>query len=272
MITSYFNFNFLKIQSIGNDFVVIKDEKISLSKEYISKISKRKTGIGFDQLIYVKDKSSHKEWKIDIYNADGSFAETCGNGIRCVAFIAMQECNTNEIKISTDKHIVFCQKNENNVLINMGKVTTLWEDIPLVKECDTFSLPIFIKNFNNPMCANIGNPHVVFFEDMKKLNLIEKIGPYIESHVLFPEKTNVHIAHIADDENIFVSTWERGSGPTNSCGSGACVVAYLANMKFGHKNKTNIHFKLGTMCVSITKSGEIHNSAPVCLIYKGYMI
>lgn len=265
--------NFIKMHSLGNDFMIIFDDFL-LNKALIAKLADRKTGVGFDQLIKINHNISCNlsgigSCAITIYNADGSIAETCGNGMRCVAWLMFQSSKAQQIIVSTQSHFAYCYQESDGIAVNMGRPKLSWLDIPLSQECDVFSLPIDLADFDRPMCINVGNPHVVFFCTNNQYTDIGTIGPKIESHELFPARTNVHIAQILAQDAIRMSTWERGSGLTNACGSGACAVAYLAHCKLGLAGAITVHSVGGTMQAVINKQGEICNSAPAYLIFMG---
>jgi len=216
----------------GNDFVIFDARKsaIFLTSEQIKKISDRKN-IGCDQVILIKN-CNDADCLMEIYNSDGSMSGTCGNATRCVASLIEK----NEIKIKTAAGILLCKKNGDLISVDMGK-------------------PIFEKNITlfgfDFICVDVGNPHAVAF--IKEKISDEKffdIGPKIEKHEFFPNQTNVEFAHILADDLIEVRVWERGSGETLSCGSGACAVAVAAIKSNLIKSKKIItRFKGGDLII-----------------------
>lgn len=224
------NLSFYKMSALGNDFVIFDFRKdyYKIPPRQIQVIADRKN-IGCDQLIVIKSlDSSHSNdlplfhldseliYEIEIYNRDGSRSGACGNATRCVAGLLFEENpKKNNLKIKTLAGILDCKKNsDGEISINMGKIK-------------------FLENFfyahHNFYCANIGNPHAVYFID-QAIGDEEffRVGPQVENHPNFPEKTNVEFAQILADDLIAVRVWERGVGETSACGSGACAVVACA--------------------------------------------
>lgn len=246
---------FVKMEGAGNDFVIIDSRRIPvhLTAQQVKKISDRKN-IGCDQVIILKN-SSRADCLMEIYNSDGSLSAACGNATRCVASILMAEKKHREAKIKTAAGILRCWKSGDLISVDMGIPEFDWKKIPLSSEID--SQKIFLHDFEFA-CVNVGNPHAVAFvdeklSDEKFLNL----GPKIECDSIFPEKTNVEFAKIISDDLIEVQVWERGTGETLACGSGACAVAILAIKKsLVKKNKVTTRFKGGDLTVEWNGTGS----------------
>jgi diaminopimelate epimerase len=223
------DWSFYKMSALGNDFIIfdLRKDYFKISPRQIQIIADRKN-IGCDQLIIIKSlDSGHNHlplfqfkdeltYEIEIYNRDGSKSGACGNATRCVAGLIFEENpSINNIKIKTLAGLLDCNKISNNeISINMGKIR-------------------FFENFfyanHNFYCANIGNPHAISFIDEAIGNEeFFRIGPQVENHPNFPEKTNVEFAQILSDNLIAVRVWERGAGETTACGSGACAVVACA--------------------------------------------
>lgn len=249
--------NFIKMNAVGNDFIIFDARKIeiNLSKEQIIKLSYRHN-IGCDQLIIIKN-SENAHCLMQIYNTDGSKSGACGNATRCVAGLIFEENKKlTTIKIEVSKKILNCTKNQNLISVNMGNPKFLWNEIPLAQEIDSQNLEILGYKF---LCMNIGNPHAVSFID-KKLTDEEffKIGQSVENHPLFPQKTNVEFAKIINNNLIEVRVFERGSGETLACGSGACAVGTLAiKHNLIKNNKVTIRFKGGDIIISLKNNSVI---------------
>lgn len=239
---------FVKMSGAGNDFIIFDARKsnITLLPEKIKEISDRKN-IGCDQVIILKD-SSQADCLMEIYNADGSLAGACGNASRCVASILMTEKNHREAKIKTAAGILKCWKSGDLISVDMGVPTFDWKKIPLDSEIETQK--IFLHDFEFA-CVNVGNPHAVTFIDQPLTDeKFFEIGPKVECDPTFPEKTNVEFAQIISDDFIEVRVWERGSGETLACGSGACAVGILAIKKnLTKKNKITTRFKGGDLVI-----------------------
>ena len=265
-------FNAFKMDGLGNDFVIIDQRKknISLSNDQIIKICNREF-IGCDQLIYIK-KDSNLDAELEFYNSDGSKSDACGNGTRCVAHLLSKENNKKEINLTVASKILKSKIFENNLVeTSIGSPKMKWDEIPLSKNSNTKNLNIkLIDNENNEfiggIAVNVGNPHVIFFiENIDKFNL-EKIGPEIENHELFPEKCNVTLANKINQNLIKVKVWERGAGLTKACGTAACAAAVAANLENLSNSKTEIEFSTGKLLISIDEKNNISMTGPVSKI------
>lgn len=241
---------FFKMQGLGNDYVYIDciNRKEPIDIESLSrKISNRHFGIGSDGLILLC-KSNIADLKMRMFNSDGTEAQMCGNGIRCVAKLAYElgMIKSEEAKIETLSGIKDLKLN-----IVKGKVKTVEVDMgePIFEPCKipivnakingkkvTTNLQIEDKIFELT-CMSMGNPHAVTFVKKIKDLKIEKYGPKLESFNVFPERANIEFVEIIDDENISMRVWERGTGETMACGTGACaaVIASYLNDYTGRK-------------------------------------
>ena len=265
-------FNAFKMDGLGNDFVIIdqRKENISLSNNQIIKICDRKF-IGCDQLIFIK-KDSNLDAELEFYNSDGSKSDACGNGTRCVAHLLSKENNKKEINLTVASKILKSKIFENNLVeTSIGSPKMNWNEIPLSKNSDTKNLKIKLidnenKEFIGGIAVNVGNPHVIFFiENIDKFNL-EKIGPEIENHELFPEKCNVTLAKKISPNLIKVKVWERGAGLTKACGTAACATAVAANLENLANSKTEIEFSMGKLLINIDEKNNISMMGPVSKI------
>ncbi len=261
-----------KMDGLGNDFVIIdqRKEKISLSNDQIIKICDRKF-IGCDQLIFVNE-NANIDAELEFYNSDGSKSGACGNGTRCVAYLLSKENNKKEINLSAASQNLKSTIFENNLVeTSIGLPRMNWNEIPLSKETDTKNLKIKLvddenKEFYGGIAVNVGNPHVIFFiKNIEKFNL-EKIGPEIENHELFPEKCNVTLAKKISPSLIKVKVWERGAGLTKACGTAACATAVAASVKGLVDKNSNIIFSAGSL--QINYEDEIFMTGSVSKIKK----
>lgn len=242
---------FIKMSGAGNDFVIFDARKnaINLTANQIKTISSR-DNIGCDQLIIIKN-SDHADCLMEIYNSDGSLSGACGNATRCVASILMDEKISNKTIIKTATNILNCWRDDgsNLISVDMGKPKFSWQEIPLSNQMD--SQKIIIDGFEFA-CVNVGNPHAVCFinQPLSDEKFFE-IGPKIENHQFFPQKTNVEFAQIISSNLINVRVWERGAGETLACGSGACAVGILAIKKGLVKEKIiTTRFKGGDLFIA----------------------
>ena len=263
------NIKAFKMDGLGNDFVIIDNrEKVTnLTKDQIIKICDRDF-IGCDQLIFI-NKDQNYDASIEFFNSDGGVSGACGNGTRCVAELLGKEKNKNTITLTTlSGHLKSHILGEKLVSTEIGMGRSKWNEIPLSKELDTKNLNIKIVDTNNNeffggTAVNVGNPHIIFFVQDNEQFAIEKIGPEIENHKLFPEKCNVTIATIVNKELIKVKVWERGAGLTKACGTAACATAYAANQAGLVSNKVDIEFSTGRLTISIDENKSIHMKGPV---------
>ena len=262
-------FNAFKMDGLGNDFVIIdqREKNISLSNDQIIKICDREF-IGCDQLIFIK-KDNSSDAELEFYNSDGSKSDACGNGTRCVAHLLSKENSKKEINLMVASKILKSNIFENNLVeTSIGSPKMNWNEIPLSKNSDTKNLKIKLidnenKEFIGGIAVNVGNPHVIFFiENIDKFNL-EKIGPEIENHELFPEKCNVTLAKKISPNLIKVKVWERGAGLTKACGTAACATAVAANLENLANSKTEIEFSMGKLLISIDEKNNISMMGPV---------
>tara|TARA_B100000686_G_C16794808_1_gene981490 strand:- start:3645 stop:4469 length:825 start_codon:yes stop_codon:yes gene_type:complete len=262
-------FKAFKMDGLGNDFVIIdqRTKNISLSNDQIIKICDRNF-VGCDQLIMI-NKDINSEAKLKFYNSDGSESGACGNGTRCVAYLLSKENNKSEINLSIKSQILKSKIFENNqVETTIGLPKMNWEEIPLSKNSDTKNLKLkLIDNENKEVfggiAINVGNPHVIFFvENLDKYNL-EKIGPKLENHELFPEKCNVTLAQKISANLIKIKVWERGAGLTKACGTAACATSVAANLENLSNSKTEIEFSLGKLLINIDENKIINMKGPV---------
>lgn len=226
---------FTKMQGLGNDYVYVNcfKEKIENPSEMAVKISDRHFGIGSDGLILIKP-SEVADFEMEMYNADGSRGEMCGNGIRCVAKYVYDYGLTDKTSISVEtlggiKYLDLTVEHGKVTLVkvDMGTPILKPELIPIVAKGETvIDEPIMVGGKEYHMTGvSMGNPHdVVFMDDIKNLE-IEKIGPLFENHERFPNRINTEFVNVIDRHTAQMRVWERGSGETLACGTGACAVA-----------------------------------------------
>ena len=230
-------FSFCKMQGTGNDFIVIDyiENKLEYSYKLLSQfLCDRHFGVGADGVL-ILEKSRVADFRMRIFNKDGSEAEMCGNGIRCLAKYIYEKKLTNkkEFNIETMAGIKEVQLEiEGNTVItvevDMGEPVFDLKEIPVLYTEENYDGKIHIENID-VYPISMGNPHVVcFVDDIKKLD-IRKYGNLIEDYKYFPNKTNVEFVQILDNSNIKVRIWERGVGETLSCGTGACAAAVISN-------------------------------------------
>lgn len=224
---------FLKMHGLGNDFVIVDQRADSrpLSAAAIAAIGNRRTGVGCDQFIVIGPGDAEADAAMGIHNGDdGSAAGACGNATRCVAHLLMVETGKAEVTIRTAAGLLRGWRDEasGHVTVDMGPARLDWRQIPLAEPRDTLHADLTVGPLTDPVCVSMGNPHAVFFvPDVAAIDL-PAIGPQVERHSLFPERTNVEIVQVLDRTRLRMRVWERAAGITQACGSGACAVGVAA--------------------------------------------
>ena len=259
-----------KMDGLGNKFIIVDRRKdfVNITKEKIIHLGNLKSfhrDIEFDQIIFI-EKEVDKAFPITIFNSDGSEVSACGNGSRCIAYLLSKDLNTKEIKLKTNNRILNAEIiGDYNVQLEMGKPLFDWNKIPLKKKIDHDNIILNIddKKFTNGFSLNVGNPHIIFFVKDCFEHDLKILGPKIENHGLFPEKTNVTFAQVKDKNNITVNVWERGAGLTKACGTAACATAVASLLKKLTGNDINIKFKEGTLNIKVDGDLNIFMSGPV---------
>ena len=234
---------FTKMHGCGNDYIYINGASERMEQDrkpdFVRRVSDRHFGIGGDGVIFINP-STEADFEMEMYNADGSRAEMCGNGIRCVAKYVYDKGLTDKTEIS----IVSCGKVKylqlflkdgkvESVRVNMGAPILQAGEVPVISDKEhVIDEPILVQGKEYKMtCVSMGNPHaVIFTEDVTNL-AIESIGPYFENHERFPKRTNTEFVKVLDRKNVQMRVWERGTGETLACGTGCCatVVACVLN-------------------------------------------
>ncbi|MBN1232534.1 MAG: diaminopimelate epimerase [Candidatus Coatesbacteria bacterium] len=232
---------FSKYQAIGNDFIMVTDTIAKGHSETIRKLCDRHFGIGSDGLI-IAEESRNKEAHLfmDYYNSDGSVAEMCGNGIRCLAKYAYEELclKTNPLVIDTRNGVKYCElevvdDEVRKIKVNMGKASFNPEDLPAFYSNQRInSKEVFNGEELVFTLVSVGNPHIVIFTKNLSDKFICKMGPFLEFHEKFPNRINVNFAEVIDRSNINLRVWERGCGETLACGTGA-TASFAALLKSG---------------------------------------
>lgn len=264
--------NFIKMHGLGNDFVVIdnRHQDCYLDKELIVRIANRRTGIGCDQLIVIdKSGESIADAKMTIFNSDGSEAKACGNASRCVGKLLLNEKTDKDLLLETKGGLVDIEIINGIIHVDMGLAKSDWRDIPLLRPVDTSNLNFNYDILTGGFAVNIGNPHVVFFNNELDKNKLTKDCEVISKLDLFKEGVNINIAKIVSRNHIKLIVFERGCGFTPACGSGACAtLAAAVNL-----NKVNKRVKVsmdgGDLEISFLNDGHLLMSGPAEKTYEG---
>lgn len=267
---------FTKMHGLGNDFAVIDLTKAggTITSAQAQQIADRRRGVGCDQVLVMEKSVNPKaDFFMRIYNPDGSEAGACGNGSRCVAALYMKQNGADHCVIETVSGLLPSRIVAGGMIeVNMGEPRTKWQDIPLSQECDTLNLGILHgrQTMTEPVAVNVGNPHTIFFvEDVARVEL-ERLGPEVENHVLFPQRTNVEFAQIISPEKIRVRVWERGTGVTQACGSGACATIVAAARRGLTGRKAEVILDGGSLFMEWrADDNHILMTGPATEVYQG---
>lgn len=262
-------FSFTKMQATGNDFILIDylENKLEYSYKLLSQyLCDRHYGVGADGVL-ILEKSDKAEFKMKIFNQDGSEAEMCGNGIRCFAKYAYEKKLTNleEFKIETlsgIKNVKLDIEGDTvvQVEVDMGEPIFSLEQIPVIYLESNYSGKIFIENVE-VFPVSIGNPHVVcFVEDLNNLD-VNKYGKLIEDYKYFPNKTNVEFVQIINNSNIKIRIWERGVGETFSCGTGACAAGVISYKYKSTNSEQTVDLLGGSLKIKYDKTIKLKGTA-----------
>ena len=272
---------FTKMHGAGNDYIYINcfEETVKNPEKLAIKVSDRHFGIGSDGLILISP-SDKADFKMNIYNADGSEGMMCGNGIRCVSKYVYDNGMTDkdEISVETRSGIKLIKMNVENgkvvsARVNMGEPILEAEKIPTKFDGENVirqKLTIDEKEYE-VTCVSMGNPHcIVYVDDVKDIDL-EKIGPKFENNEMFPERINTEFVHVVSDTELDMRVWERGSGETFACGTGSCAVT-VASVLCGYcKRNTEIKINLlgGTLTDIWTDGGDVYMTGPAATVCTG---
>ncbi len=271
---------FAKMHGTGNDYVIVdmttnyyQFDPAELSR----RISDRHFGIGSDGLILIQD-SKTADFKMRIFNADGSEAEMCGNGIRCFAKYLYDHRLTNRTIITVEtgagiKTVELAMKNGAVIgaRVDMGEPILEGSMIPVaINKNPVLNEEIEIDGKTiNFTAVSMGNPHCVIFTDELSDELVTGIGPKIETHPLFPKKVNVEFAKIVDESTIQMRVWERGSGETMACGTGASATAVAAALNQKTGRKVTVQLPGGRLGIEWNENNHVYMSGPAVEVFEG---
>lgn len=272
---------FTKMHGIGNDYVYINclEETVENPSELAVKISDRHFGIGSDGLILIRP-SEIADFEMEMYNADGSRGEMCGNGIRCVGKYVYDRGLTDQTHITVEtlggiKQLELLTENKKAVQIrvDMGRPEFAAEKIPVrAEQKEVINAPLIVNGREYPVtCVSMGNPHCVVFleEDVRNLNLPE-IGPHFENHEKFPQRINTEFINVLDQRTLRMRVWERGSGETLACGTGACAAAAAAIVNGYTDTEVTVRLLGGDLEIQWDgKSGTVYMTGPAAFVFDG---
>ena len=271
---------FTKMQGCGNDYVYVNcfEEKIENPAELAVRVSDRHFGVGSDGLILICP-SEVADVQMVMFNADGSQSQMCGNGVRCVGKYAYDYgiVFKDVITVETLAGVKTLQLHVENgrvaqVTVDMGAPILTPSEIPVVAEGESvISAPVRVAGQDYEItCVSMGNPHAItFVEDTKEI-AIESIGPEFEHHAMFPERTNTEFIQVLDDTEINMRVWERGSGETFACGTGACASVYACILNGKTKDEVTVHLLGGDLFIRYDRvSGHIFMTGPAVTVFDG---
>ena len=271
---------FTKMQGLGNDYVYVDaiSQTITDRPELARFVSNRNFGVGSDGLICI-DRSEIADFKMDMYNADGSSSGMCGNGMRCVGKFVYDKGLTDkttitvesggEIKVlemTVEEGLVTC------VQVDMGKPIFTPKQIPIMSNLENYvnqKIEVDGREYFGT-AVSMGNPHLVLFVDDLDMDLA-RIGPKFEQHALFPERTNTEFVRVIDQNTLEMRVWERGSGETLACGTGACAVLVAAVLN-GHANeRATVKLLGGDLDIfwDRERTGHIYMIGPAVTVFEG---
>lgn len=264
---------FTKMHGLGNDFVIVdgRDGDLAIGGTQARAIGDRRRGVGFDQLLILEPaKDAAADLFMRILNPDGSEAEACGNGTRCVAAQVMDELGRDTLNIETVAGVLATTTGADGlVTVDMGPANLEWRQIPLAVEADTLHLDIENGPLRDPVAVNIGNPHMVFFVDDADAIDVAGLGPALESHPLYPERTNVEICSLSGPNQLRMRVWERGAGITQACGSGACAAGVAAARRGLTGRRVEIVLDGGPLSIEWREDGRVLMTGPVATSFEG---
>jgi diaminopimelate epimerase len=271
---------FYKYHGTGNDFIILDgmEKGVFLSPDEVEALCRRHTGIGADGVIFACA-SSAADAAMRIFNADGSEAEMCGNGIRCLAKYLFEKMGMNRddmfietgagarhLRLSTAEGLV------SEVKVDMGLPELAAHDLPAPDDPsrpgEITVYPVGGEVFR-AFCLSMGNPHCVLFVDDVAATRVSRIGPLLELHELFPNRTNVEFAQVFNDRHIILRVWERGVGETQACGTGACAAAVAAMHSGRCSAPVTVRLSGGELKIDVDKKGHVNMTGPAVEVFSG---
>jgi len=270
---------FTKMHGISNDYVYVNAFAIKVSDPptVARKVSDRRTGVGGDGLILICP-SDTAHARMEMYNADGSRGEMCGNGIRCVGKFIYEHglAKVNPLKIDTDAgmKVLFLELKDNTVArvtVDMGEPILDGPQIPVAAQGQVIDQPLVVEGKSYQVtCVSMGNPHCVTFVDTVEQLELEKIGPKFEHHAFFPKRVNTEFIQVVSPTELNMRVWERGSGETWACGTGACAAAVAAALTKKAGRRVTIHLRGGDLEIEWREEdNHIYMTGPAEEVFEG---
>lgn len=257
---------FTKMHGLGNDFVVLdgRDRPIpEIDASVAAAIADRHTGIGCDQLLLLEP-STTADFRMRIFNADGSEVEACGNATRAIGLL-----HGSAVRVETLGGIVAAAPSRDGIAVEMGQPRFAWDQIPLSYAMDTHAMPVAWEDLADPIAVNVGNPHAIFFVPDTNAIDLARLGPEIEHDPLFPDRINVNVATVTARNAIRLRVWERGAGLTRACGTGACATAIGAMRRGLVDRRVTVKLPGGALSITWRDDGEIVMTGPAAESFRG---
>ena len=273
---------FTKMQGCGNDYVYVNGfvEKIDTEAkpDIVRRLSDRHFGIGGDGVIFINP-SEIADFEMEMFNADGSRSQMCGNGIRCVAKYVYDYGLTDKTSLTIEsfgaiKYIDLTVENGkvSLVKVNMGAPILNAKDVPVLSENEqVIDEEIEVEGKTYRMtCVSMGNPHaIVYMDDVKNLD-IDKVGPYFENHKRFPERVNTEFVRVIDRNTVEMRVWERGTGETLACGTGCCAIAVSCILNGLTEDKVTVKVLGGELlCEWDREANLVYMTGPAVTVFDG---
>lgn len=271
---------FIKMQGLENHFVIVDGRETDFvpNPDESIQICNPRTGVGADQLLIVQPPTTQGAQAgayafMRIINIDGKDAEACGNATRCFAWLMLEETGQNEIILETVVGPLRCWREGDKIVsVEMGRVTTEWDSIPLAGPKDTIHLDVKNGLLLDGVALNIGNPHVVYFVDDLDLVDMARVAPKIQNDPIFPNQVNVGAAQVIRDDYIRSIVFERPGLLTRSCGSGACVAVRAAQLRgLTKKNRVTVEMAAGSVDIEIRTDNSAVLTGPVEFCFSGFL-
>jgi diaminopimelate epimerase len=267
---------FRKMHGLGNDFVVLDQrvDPLRIDAAGARALADRRTGIGCDQLLLLEPpRDPRAQVFMRILNPDGSEAEACGNGTRCVAALLAAETGVKSLRIETVAGLLDAEiLRDGRVTVDMGEAKTGWREIPLARETDTLRVDLSLGPLSEPVCTSMGNPHATFFVanvDAIDTEDLRRLGDSLEHDRLFPERANIGVATVRCDGAIRLRVWERAAGLTLACGSGACAALVGAVRRGLTGRRATVVVDGGSLDIEWRGDGHVMMTGPVALPFDG---
>lgn len=266
---------FRKMNGLGNDFVIVdlRGSKARMTEDAAQAIADRKSGIGCDQVITIEDRDGPF---MGVWNADGSEVGACGNAARCVGSILLDETGDAGVAFETLSGLISAERAAaGRISVDMGVPKLHWKQIPLAEETqDTRFVDIKLGPIDKPVlwgpsAVNMGNPHCVFFVDNAEAQALDRFGPMIENHPMFPERANVSVAEVRGRHFIRLRVWERGAGVTKACGTAACAAVVAASRRRLTDRKATVELDGGLLAIEWRDDDHVIMTGPYELEFEG---